>query len=237
LENHTVPSAKGLLTLCSISRVSDKHILDNAVSVASKLIKVASLVNLNPDKDTRNEAVIAVKNLLDLTLEQADRNRTMLFFVAQVISDFEEFWESPLGSVKTVHPGSGASWFLGAYRRGLPPTKKKAEVTSDTMICENIERDLQECSAWELACLGYYVDAADAGSVCNKLNHCLVTANDGEHKACKGGIRITSCTLPTYQISRRIAPTQPSFHPVHCNIVWPSAVYNIDHDAIHAVGS
>jgi hypothetical protein len=56
-----------------------------------------------------------------------------MFFAAQVISDFEEFWENPFGSVHSVHPGSGSSWFLGAaYRRGLTPAKKKPEVTTDT---------------------------------------------------------------------------------------------------------
>jgi hypothetical protein len=99
------------------------------------------------------------------------------------------------------------------------------------MICENIVRELWECSELELACLGYYVDNDD--SICNKVNHCLITANDGEHKACKGAIRITR-TLPAYRISRRIAPLQPSFHPIHCDIRWPPDVYGIAHDAVHA---
>jgi hypothetical protein len=207
-------------------------ISDNALSVASELIEISSIAQLHPDMDTRNKAVLAVKSLLDITLEQMDRKRTM-FFAAQIISDLEEFWDSPFGSVKTVHPGSGATWFLGAYRRGLSPIEKKTEVTSDMMICEKIVRELQECSDLELACLGYYVDAVDDGSIRNKLNHRLITANDGEHKACKGGIRITR-TLPAYRISRRIAPTQPSFHPIHCDIEWPPAVYDIAHDAVHA---
>ena len=126
----------------------------------------------------------------------------------------------PLGSL--VHTGGDSQ-----------PIEKKTEVTSDMMICEKIVRELQECSDLELACLGYYADAVDDGIIRNKLNHRLITANDGEHKACKGGIRITR-TLPAYRISRRIAPTQPSFHPIHCDIEWPPAVYDIAHDAVHA---
>ena len=99
-------------------------ISDTAIAVASELIEISSMAQLHPDTDTRNKAVLAVKNLLDITLEQMDRKSTM-FFAAQIISDLEEFWDSPLGSVKTVHPGSGATWFLSAYRRGLSPTEKK----------------------------------------------------------------------------------------------------------------
>jgi hypothetical protein len=207
-------------------------ISEHAVAVAAKLIEISSSAHLHPDNKMRNQAVIAVKNLLDITLEQMERNQT-LFLAAQVISDLEEFWESPFGSIQNVHPGSGASWFLGTYWRGLPPTKKKAEVMTNTMICENIVQHLQECSTKELACLGYYADELDDGQVHNKLNHCLITANNGEHKSCKGGIWITH-TLPSYHISCQIAPLQPSFHPLRCNPGWPIAGYNIAHEAIHA---
>jgi hypothetical protein len=142
---------------------------EHVVAVAPKLIELISLAHLHPENDARNQAVFAVKSLLDRTFKRADRNRTM-FFAAQVISDFEEFWENPFfGSVHSVHKGSGSSWFLGAYRRGLPPVEKKSEVMTDTMICENIVRDLHECSALELACLGYDYPVDD-GRVRNRLN-------------------------------------------------------------------
>jgi hypothetical protein len=85
--------------------------------------------------------------------------------------------------------------------------------------------------ALELACLGYY--PVDDCRVRNKVNRCLIRSNDGEHKCCKGGIRITR-TFPAYRISRRIAPAQPFFHPLRCDPGWPNAVYDIAHEAIDA---
>jgi hypothetical protein len=42
--------------------------------VVDNLIKVLHLEHLQPKNDARNDAVLAVKRLLDVTLEQVDRN-------------------------------------------------------------------------------------------------------------------------------------------------------------------
>jgi hypothetical protein len=114
-----------------------------AVSIANELVKLSSRSVLRPSEDTRAKAVLTVKCLLDRTLENADRDRTM-FIAAQVIADFEELWQNPFGDISLVCPGNGASWFLGTYRRGLPATKRKHEVTTDTVIYASIVRDLRE---------------------------------------------------------------------------------------------
>jgi hypothetical protein len=154
-----------------------------------------------------------------------------MFIAAQVISDFEELWQNPFGEISTIFPGSGAAWFLGAYRRGLPPTERKNEVTTDTKICRNIVSELQQRSSLEMECFGCYID--DDGRVRNKLNDRLICAHDGEHMSCKGAIRI-NCTFAAYRISRRISPAQPSFHPVRYDPGWPQDVYEIAAAAVKA---
>jgi hypothetical protein len=203
---------------------------ENALSTANELIKLSYSLGSRPADDTRNVAVLTVKSLLDRTLEQADRERTM-FIAAQVISDFEELWQNPFGEISTIFPGSGAAWFLGAYRRGLPPTKRKNEVTTDTKICRNIVSELQQRSSLEMECFGCYID--DDGRVRNKLNDRLICAIDGEHMSCKGAIRINR-TFAAYRISRRISPAQPSFHPVRYDPGWPQDVYEIAAAAVKA---
>ena len=199
--------------------------------MAGKLIDTSKNLQSQSASDARNKAVILVKEIVDRTLEEEDQKRTLLF-AGQVISDFEEFWDQPFGSVHSVNPGCGASWFLGAYRRGLPLSEKKPEVTTDTMICERIVRVLHERSTLELDCLGFYKDTND-GSVRSKLNKRLITENDGEHMCCKGMIRITQ-TFPAYRISRRISPAQPYFHPVWYDPGWPNEVEEIAKEAIDA---
>jgi hypothetical protein len=207
-----------------------RSVSENALYIANELLNLASSSSLRPADDTRNAAVLTVKSLLDRTLEQTDRERTM-FIAAQVISDFEELWQNPFGYINTVCPGNGAAWFLGAYQRGLPATERKHEITTDTMICGNIVSLLQQRSSLEMTCLGCYID--DDGRVRNKLNDHLICAHDGEHMSCKGAIRINR-TFAAYQISRRISPAQPSFHPVRYNPGWPPAIYDIARAAIKA---
>jgi hypothetical protein len=112
---------------------------------------------------------------------------------------------------------------------GLPTSDRKAEVTTDTMICENVVLELSKRNALEIACLGYY--RGSDGHVRNKLNHRLINAIDGEHKACKGFVRITR-TFPAYRMSSRISPAQPSFHPLRYDPGWPTAVYDIAREAM-----
>jgi hypothetical protein len=87
-------------------------ICENAVGVANNLKKFSCLEHSQPKNNARNDAVLAVKRLLDFTLEQVDRNLTT-FLAVQIIADFGEFWDCPFGPIKRDQLGSSSSWFIG----------------------------------------------------------------------------------------------------------------------------
>jgi len=158
-------------------------------------------------RDTRKEAVGALKVMLSSCCCNGDTSAGLHFLAQLIVADVDEIFEDVFGETHCAgmiagHGGKAGVTLLGDkfWRTGLPEILKQIVKYVQTEVSEE-----------HLAIAGYRKD--DKGVVVNCMNGRPFNASDAEHFLCKGSV-LAKLTLGHYRNSKYPLSAKPWCHPM-----------------------
>ena len=165
------------------------------------------------DKNS-NKRFIASTLLQDMLKDccQPSGKDKLLFMTHLIMSDVEEIFEDPFGTVhpKSVPVGSGAE-------QGFKMLKNNGDINGPGTIVEAFQmiiKYMQESATTDDLDMTGYKHLDENETVYNKVNGRPFNATDAENFLCKLWV-VSKYTLPANCIVRQPNATKPHCHPVH----------------------